>query len=60
MFEPFILEFKGLKKYFTDGLYREIHSNVDVKETNRTLANGTYIISFLFYFRMEYATRDTK
>ena len=39
---------------------REIHSNVDVKETIRTLANETYIISFLFYFQIEYATLDTK
>jgi hypothetical protein len=46
VFETFTLEFKGLKEYFIHGLYERDHSNADVKETIRTLANGTYIDHF--------------
>jgi hypothetical protein len=56
MFGPFTLEFKELKKYFTDGLYKRDHSNANMKKIIRTLENGTYIISFLFYFGIEYST----
>jgi hypothetical protein len=55
VFESVTLEFKGLKIYFKDRWdLRETHSNVEVNEIIRTLANGTCIIvAFVFYFQIE-------